>query len=38
MVAFTFAGIELVDLTTGETEDLERVISKVINNIFMLKV
>ena len=33
MVVFAFAGIELVGLTAGETEDPERVIPKAINNI-----
>ncbi|WP_099221608.1 amino acid permease [Listeria costaricensis] len=33
MVMFAFAGIELVGLTAGETEDPERVIPKAINNI-----
>lgn len=33
MVMFAFAGIELVGLTAGETEDPERVIPRAINNI-----
>ncbi len=33
MVLFAFAGIELVGLTAGETENPERVIPKAINNI-----
>jgi len=33
MVVFAFAGVELVGLTAGETEDPERVIPKAINNI-----
>ena len=33
MVVFAFAGIELVGLTAGETEDPEHVIPKAINNI-----
>jgi len=33
MVVFAFAGIELVGLTAGETEEPERVIPKAINNI-----
>jgi D-serine/D-alanine/glycine transporter len=33
MVVFAFAGIELVGLTAGETENPEKVIPKAINNI-----
>ncbi|WP_144463721.1 amino acid permease [Siminovitchia fortis] len=33
MVMFAFAGIELVGLTAGETEDPEKVIPRAINNI-----
>ena len=33
MVMFAFAGVELVGLTAGETEDPERVIPRAINNI-----
>ena len=33
MVVFAFAGIELVGLTAGETENLEKVIPKSINSI-----